>query len=356
MKRTWHLILSFALTVAIGFMLYRSVPDWGQAFAVMVSGKLPWFFAGLSCVALHMLLRALRWGVLLGPVKDTIPLSNLLSLTLVKYAINVIPPRVGEIAGSLLLARKESIAASSVIATSVFERILDFLAVLLLFSVYLIFFAGWYPPSLEGGREIFDTVRASTIVGLAAVALALIVLLRMLHSRRWHDRVPTVIQKHVFSFVDGFRAMQSRPSAAKAIVLSLLIWLAISAQIWCFLRAYLEVFPVAGVILIMAITVVGVAIPTPGGVGGFQFFMNLSLIHFFRPYLSGVDAGSQAAGISNGVYVVSMIPVILVGLVLLHREGLSLRRATELSAGRAGDADFCMTPREGSPPQGFRAS
>jgi uncharacterized membrane protein YbhN (UPF0104 family) len=256
MKRTWHLILSFALAVAIGYMLYRSVPNWGQAFSVMISGKLPWFFAGLSCVALHMLLRALRWGVLLVPVKDAIPLKNLLSLTLVKYVINVIPPRVGEIAGSLLLARKERIPASSVIAASVFERVLDFLAVLLLFSFYLIFFAGWYPPYLEGGREILDTVRASTMGGLAAMALALIVLTRLLHSRRWHDRVPAIIRKHVFSFVDGFRVMQSWPAAVKTLILSLLIWLAISAQMWCFLRAYLETFPVAGVILIMAITVV----------------------------------------------------------------------------------------------------
>jgi hypothetical protein len=60
--------------------------------------------------------------------------------------------------------------------------------------------------------------------------------------------------------------------------------------------------------------------------------MNLSLVNFFRPYLAGTDAASQAAGISNGAYIVSMGPVILVGLILLHREGLSLSRAAALSA------------------------
>ena len=340
MKRNWYFVISLALTVAIGFMLYRSVPDWGQAWSVMISGKLQWFLAGLSCVALHMLLRAWRWGVLLTPVKKRISLNNLLSLTLVKYVINVIPPRVGEIAGSLLLARKEAISASSVIAASMFERVLDLLAVLLLFSCYLIFFAGWYPPSLERGREVFDTIRTTTIVGLAATAVVLVVLMLLLRSRRWHDRVPKIIRRHVLSFVDGLRAMQSRSATAKALALSLLIWLVISAQLWCLIRAYLETFPVTGALLIMAITVVGVAIPTPAGVGGYQFFMHLSLIHFFRPYLSGGDAGSQAAGISNGAYIVSMVPVILVGLILLHREGLSFGRAAELSASRENKADF----------------
>jgi hypothetical protein len=332
MKRTWYLIISIALTAVIGYILYRSVPDWRQAGSVMVSGKPLWFLGGLGFVALHMILRALRWGVLLSPVKERISLNNLISVTLIKYAINVIPPRVGEIAGSLLLARKESIPASSVIAASVFERILDTLAVLVLFCFYLVFFAGWHVPYSESGREIFNIIRKSTVLGLAAVVLALVILMLVLRSRRWHDYVPRIIKRHILSFTDGLRALQSRSAAAKALILSLMIWLAIGAQLWFLVRAYLGTFPVTGTLLIMAITVVGVAIPTPGGVGGFQFFMNLSLIHFFRPYLSGIDPESQAAGISNGVYVVAIIPVILVGLVLLHREGLSMGRAAMLSA------------------------
>jgi glycosyltransferase 2 family protein len=332
MKRTWYLIISIALTAVIGYMLYRSVPDWGQAGSIMISGRPLWFLAGLGFVAIHMLLRALRWGVLLIPVKPRISLKNLLSLTIIKYVINVIPPRVGEIAGSVLLARKEKIPVSSVIATSVFERILDALAVLVLFSFYLVFFAGWYVPSSKRGQAVFDTIRTSTMVGLAAMVLLFVVMLLVLHNRRWHDRVPKILQKHVLSFMDGLRSMQSRPVAIKALLLSLLIWLAISSQLWCLTRAYLEVFPFTGVLLIMAITVVGVAIPTPGGVGGFQFFMNLALVHFFRPYLSGFDPESQAAGISNGVYILSMLPVILVGIILLHREGISIGRAAALSA------------------------
>jgi uncharacterized membrane protein YbhN (UPF0104 family) len=188
------------------------------------------------------------------------------------------------------------------------------------------------------------------------MALILIALMRVLHSRRWHDRVPAIIRKHVFSFVDGFRAVQSLSAAVKTLALSLLIWLSISAQIWCFLRAYLDVFPVTGALLIVAITVVGVAIPTPGGVGGFQYFMNLSLIHFFRPYLSGADTASQAAGISNGVYILSMVPVILVGFILMHREGLSLGRAAELSANQARVTDFRTSPAETVLPKGPHAS
>jgi uncharacterized protein (TIRG00374 family) len=332
MKRTWYLLASFVLTLIIGYLVYRSVPDWRQAGSVMISGKPLWFLGGLGFITIHMILRAVRWGILLSPTKKTISFGNLFSLTLIKYVINIIPPRVGEIAGSVLLARKEKIPATSVIAASLFERILDLLAVLLMFSFYLVFFAGFHVPSSDKGREVFEIIRMSTNIGLAAVAVVLIVLFLVLRSRHWHDRVPKIIRKHVLSFLDGLRSLQSRSASAKTIILSLLIWLFISGQLWCFLRAYLDAFPITGVLLIVAVTVVGVAIPTPGGVGGFQFFMNLSLVHFFGPYLTGADAASQAAGISNGAYIVSMGPVIVVGLILLHREGLSLIRATELTA------------------------
>jgi glycosyltransferase 2 family protein len=332
MKRTWYLIISIVLTAIIGWLLYRSVPDWQQAGSVMISGKPLWFLAGLGFISLHMFLRSLRWGVLLTPVKDKISRKNLLSLTLIKYVINIIPPRMGEVAGSLILARKESIPATSVIAASVFERVLDALAVLVLFGFYLVFLAGRFVPSSEKGREIFDTIHMSTIIGSAVMVLALIIIFMVLRSNRWQSLVPKIIKRHVLSFMDGLRALQSRPAAAKALILSLLIWLTIAAQLWCLIRAYLSTFPMAGALLIMAITVVGVAIPTPGGVGGFQFFLHLSLIHFFQPYLSVTDPESQAAGISNGVYIMSMVPVILVGLILLHREGLSLGRAAGLSA------------------------
>ncbi len=332
MRRTWYLLASFALTLIIGYIVYRSVQDWRQAGSVMISGKPLWFLGGLGFTTVHMILRAIRWGILLSPTKKKISLNNLFSLTLVKYVINIIPPRIGEIAGSVLLARKEKIPATSVIAASLFERVLDLLAVLVMFSFYLVFFAGFHVPSSERGQEVFEIIRMSTSIGLAAIVLALIVLFLVLRSRRWHDRVPRIIRKHVLSFLDGLRSLQSRSASAKTIILSILIWLSISGQLWCLLRAYLDTFPITGVLLILAVTVVGVAIPTPGGVGGYQFFMNLSLVHFFRPYLTGADPMSQAAGISNGAYIVSMGPVIVVGLILLHREGLSLSRAAELSA------------------------
>jgi len=331
MNRRWHIVISLALTLAIGYLVYRSVPDWGQAWKVMLGGRPGWLMGGLGFVMLHMVLRSLRWGVLLTPLKTGISAKSLFSLTLIKYVVNVIPPRVGEVAASVVLARQEKISAVSVIGTSVFERLLDMLTVLVLFGFYLVFLAQRHVPNSERGEEILRAVREYSVYGLLGLGSGLAVLLLMLRSRRWHGWIPGLMRRYVLSFVEGFHVLHSRMAAAKVILLSVAIWLAISAQLWSLSRAYLEGFPFSGSLLIMALTVVGVAIPTPGGVGGFQFFMNISLVHFFSGYLSSADPYSQAAGISNGCYIVSMLPVMAFGSILLNREGLSLGGVARLS-------------------------
>jgi glycosyltransferase 2 family protein len=330
MKRYWQLVISLSLTAVIGYIIYRGVPDWGEATRVMLRGNLLWLLGGFGFVLLHMLLRATRWGVLLSPAKKGISRKNLLTLTLVKYVINVIPPRVGEVAASILLARKESIPAASVIAASLFERVLDTLTVVMLFGAYILLFSHRHLPSTQRGQEILIAIQSHSLLVFLLLLVGIGVLLLLLRSSRWHSWVPGFLRRWVLAFADGFRALHSGAKVLQVAFLSLAIWLVITAQLWSMVQAYITEFPFSGALLIMALTVVGVAIPTPGGVGGFQFFMNMALVHFFAAYLSAADPESQAAGISNGCYVASMVPVMLIGLWLLNREGLSFSRLSEL--------------------------
>jgi hypothetical protein len=330
MKKWLQIGLSLGLTLLIGYILYRGVPDWGQAWSVMIQGRPVFFLAGFSFVMLHMLLRAVRWGVLLSPVKPKISLKSLFSLTLVKYVINAIPPRAGEVAASLVLARKENVPAASVIAASLLERILDTLTVVVIFGFYLVFFGHLYAPNSERGSEIMLTIQNYSVKGFIILCLGFVMISLLLRRQNWTSRIPTRIRRVLLSFLEGFRALQRGGALFQAMVLSAAIWLTISLQLWCLMQAYLVGFPFMGAIFLMAITVVGVAIPTPGGVGGFQFFMDLALVNFFSKYMSSQDPHSQAAGISNGSYIISMIPVMLIGLVFMNREGLSLSRVSRL--------------------------
>jgi glycosyltransferase 2 family protein len=344
MKKVSQLGISLGLTFLVGYLIYRGVPDWGQAWRVMIQGRPPFLLAGFGFVMLHMLLRAVRWGVLLAPVKRAIALKNLFSLTLVKYTINVIPPRVGEVAASVVLAKKENISTASVLAASLLERILDVMTVVVIFGFYLSFFSHRYAPSSERGREIMANVQDYSLKGFIVLCLGFLLLGYLLQTDNWLRRVPARLRKIVLPFLEGFRGLQRGGVLLRAVGLSLAIWIVITLQLWCMLHAYLDKFPFTGALFLMALTVVGVAIPTPGGVGGFQFFMNLALVNFFADYLSSLDPHSQAAGISNGSYVVSMVPVILLGLVFLNREGLSWSSVSRMANQQPGASTEPSTP------------
>ncbi len=331
MKRAVQVAVSLFLTVLIGYLVYRGVPDWGEALQVMVQGRPSMLLAGLACILIHMSLRALRWGVLLHPVKQKISFRNLFSLTVVKYVVNVIPPRTGEVAASIVLARKESLPAASVIAASVLERILDMLAVVVLFGIYMALFGAVYTPSSSRGREILVNAQSYSVKILIALAVGFGFLIALLRSPRAFEKIPLKVRRHLIPFLEGFRALESRGRIFNAVLLSCAIWICITTQLWLLTRAYLESFPFAGARLLMTLTVVGVSIPTPAGIGGFQFFMNLALVHLFAQYLSPQDPRSQAGGISNGVYLASMAPALLLGLVFLNYEGLTLTRITRMA-------------------------
>jgi uncharacterized protein (TIRG00374 family) len=340
MKKILQISLSAGLTLLIGYLIYRSVPDWGEAWNVMVQARRPsMFLAALIFIALHMVLRAARWGVLLSPVKQGVSFRNLFSLTLVKYVVNIIPPRVGEVAASVVLARKEGISAVSVVAASVLERILDMVTVVVLFLIYLAGLSHLYTPTSARGREIVLSIHDYSIKSMVVLVIALAILVLILRNDRWMSRMPRTVRLIIGPLLEGFRALEHSGNTFKAAMLSLAIWLSITLQLWCLVRAYLDYFPLAGSLVLMAMTVVGVAIPTPAGVGGFQFFMNLALIHLFSHYLNPNDPSSQAAGISNGAYIASMAPVILSGLVFLNYEGLTLGKLA-----RMGQKDRCQAP------------
>jgi hypothetical protein len=196
-------------------------------------------------------------------------------------------------------------------------------------SLYTAFVLG-HSGHAAGPAFMKGTVQIGISLALMA-AIGFIMLAVLPRNPRTTARIPSKLRSHFLPLLEGFRALERRGGIFKAALLSAAIWLCITSQLWCFTRAYLDLFPFSGLLLLMVLTVVGVAILTPAGVGGFQSFMSIALVRLFSQYLSPNDSHSQAAGISNGTCLASMGPVLILGLVLLNYEGLSLGWMTRIA-------------------------
>jgi uncharacterized membrane protein YbhN (UPF0104 family) len=111
-----------------------------------------------------------------------------------------------------------------------------------------------------------------------------------------------------------------------SLMLSFPLWLSIAAGIWVSSRAFHMTFGYLGSFLVMTLLVVGVAVPTPGQVGGFQVAYKIAVTTF----LGASDEAATAAAIV--LWMISFMPVTLLGLVFMAREGLTFARMKQMAS------------------------
>ena len=114
-----------------------------------------------------------------------------------------------------------------------------------------------------------------------------------------------------------------------SLVLSVPLWLAIAAGIWLTSQAFHITFPFQASFLVITFLAVGVAVPTPGAVGGFHLAYQSAAAVFF-----GAPA-DRAVGAAIVLHAISFVPVTLLGIYFMAREGLTLAGARRMAEERS---------------------
>jgi hypothetical protein len=301
--------------------------------------------ASVAVSALTMVLRSWRWGELLRPL-GRVGFLDLFSATVVGFMAGLVIPRAGEVLRPYLVSRRHAIRTSAGFASIILERIVDLVTVLLLFALYLRVLAppGQIAPGLRSVLETSGLLAGAAALGALGVLVAL-------HWRaepvlRLADRVfgllparlGAALGRVLRSFASGLAILRVPPARMALLAAqSLLVWLSIALGLHLVIRAFDIALPFPGMFLLLGFLTVGVAIPTPGMVGGFHEAFLLALTEAF-----GVDRNAAAAA-GVAAHAVSNLPVLLMGLALLGREGLTLRRVADMAEDgaprEAGQAD-----------------
>jgi hypothetical protein len=311
----------------------------------------PWALALLLAITgLTYLLRAMRWQYLLEPIGPT-RLSVAFRTTVIGFAANtVLPARAGEIVRPYLLARSEGLSVPATITTIILERLLDFVTVLALFGVFVVFF----DPGLDHvNREVYRGVKAGGLLGAAAaVGILLVLVLNAIRPvlthrlvdfclRPFPERLRARVSGVVYGLLDGLAVTRDPRLLAQAVALSIPLWISIASGIWLVTVAFHMTIPFTGSFLIMALLVVGVATPTPGAVGGFHEMFRIGTAVFY-----GVD-NDRAVGAAIVLHAASFVPVTLLGGFFMMQDGLNLARVRRLGdQARAEEAVAQAPPAE----------
>ncbi len=319
-------LVILGLAAGLLFLFLRNA-DLDKVVTSVRAARVDYLLASLALTCMTFLIRAERWQYLLAPLGPT-RYMMVLRTTVIGFAASaVLPARAGEVIRPFLLARREGLSATATFATIIVERILDLVAVLLLLAAFLL----WFDPGVEArDSALFSAIRYGGLV-MTPVAIGTLVLMFFMagHPERLHawllkaERVlpaqlAVIIARLAKTFAEGFAVVRSPLRVLAALGWSLVLWMSIAAGIWAVAAGFGIEMPFTGGWLMLAPLVVGVAVPTPGGVGGFHEAFRLGATAFF-----GAD-NDTAVGAAIVLHAISVVPVVVVGLIFIIQDGLKI--------------------------------
>jgi glycosyltransferase 2 family protein len=289
--------------------------------------------ASLVAVGLTFISRTIRWRYLLSPLGET-RMRTVFRATVIGFgALAVLPVRVGDVIRPYVLARQEGLPVSSVFATIVMERVLDLVAVLALLAFYVWGFAG----ESELPARLLNPIEASATIAAATAGTLLVVMWVLATHPERIGRLAEALARVLpgklsgrvgllaSAFSSGFAVARSARAFALAVLWSFAVWLAIAAQSWTVTIAFGIPMSFPGTFLLQSMLVIGVAVPTPGGVGSFHEAYRLGVTTFFHA------TGNQAVAAAIVTHLISFIPPVLGGILFMAQDGLSFGRLGALA-------------------------
>jgi glycosyltransferase 2 family protein len=333
MRSRLRAVLVLVLTIGLLAFFFNDV-NIGDVWAATRQADPSLLVLAVALTMMTYALRAVRWQYLLAPIGPT-RFQTAFQTTVIGFAASfLLPARPGEVLRPYLLAKREGLPAMPAFATIILERLLDLVTVVLLFGAFVLLVD---PASLSADPATYGRVKTGGLIAAAGALTGLMIFFMLAgHPERlgaWALRLervlPPKLARGVAHFVEGFAqglVVMRRPAhLLGSLMLSFPLWLSIALGIYVTSHAFHMTFSYVGSFLVMTLLVVGVAMPTPGQVGGFHEMYKLSVMLFF-----GVPKDvAVAAGIV--LHAVSFVPVTLLGLIFMAREGLSFGRMREMA-------------------------
>lgn len=273
--------------------------------------------------------RAVRWRLLLRPLK-VIPVSRFLSPLAVGFMVNFLfPARAGELVRVYLLGRKENVSKSATFATIVVERLFDGLAIFTFLApapllLPAVEFAAlgrlkWAAPAILG-------VYIAVLVGLFVLSHhheafnGFIARSRLVQRRPLAAKLAHLVQQ----FTAGLAILKSWRAVLASVALSLAQWGFAGVSNELMMHAIGLQLPGYAPFFLLVLQGFGVLIPSPGFVGPFQY------AHVVALGIYGV-AESTALSLALLIHAGLFMAILGLGFFFAAREHLGLKEIEQVA-------------------------
>ncbi len=276
-----------------------------------------WLVPGLAVYFVSVWFRSWRWGFLLRG-SQPISATRLFPVVVIGYmGNNVLPLRLGEVLRAYVLWRRARVNIGTSLTTAVLERLFDGLTMVLFVLFGLLF----VPMSPFFSHLV--TVASVVFFGALVVFLSLAARPRLL-SRITHRLIETLVPERfrdplfelVEGVIDGLESLRSGRDVLVLFAVTLCVWVLEMVNYWLISFAFDLHLPYFGILLTGGVVNLLTALPSlPGYIGTFEAggIRTLTMV--------GAPAGPAASYVLV-LHAIVLIPVTLLGIVFVAREGV----------------------------------
>jgi uncharacterized protein (TIRG00374 family) len=319
MKEGAKALLGLLLAVLLLAWVFRDT-DPRQLRLALAGASIGMLILGGMLNLSHNVFRVWRWRALLAPVREGIPFRPLFAAVVVGYLTTwLVPGRLGELVRPALLSAREDVPLGPALGTVVSDRILDGMAIVLLFAVGTLVtqLPGEAAPHVAAIRVSALLLTGGMTVALAALVAASTARERLSAWLAGRSRAVRWAGRTALSVARGTEAMRRPALLLRIAALSIAAWLTIALGTWIGIVAAGAAVPFGAVLILLPVLALGVALPTPGGAGGYHAAMVFGLTRMFDvPRDVAVAAGIL-------MHLAVTVPVIVLGLALLRTERIA---------------------------------
>lgn len=321
-KLSWKKIVQYVIFLAVALLFLwlasRGIPFEEMLGYIKTANLWPLVLVFIGGLGSHFL-RALRWRMLIEPMGYKVKASNTFLSIMIGYLVNLVTPRMGEVARCGVLSVYEKVPADKLAGTMIAERAFDLLTLIAVF--FLTYIVEYEAVNLFVQENLWlPLTQRFSQSGLLTVGLLLVlIIVAFFIFRKKIFSSSNKISSILKNIIEGLSSIRKLKNPGLFILYTIGIWvlylLMTALGFWAF--PDLSLLSIREALPVLAFGTIGFVVPAPGGMGSFQYFVSLTLQEMYGiekalalAYANLSWAAQTIVLISGGVVSLILLPIL----------------------------------------------
>lgn len=294
-------LLQYLFFLGLGiFLLWLTLrkSDWNSILKDLSGANYIFLVPATLMLLLSHYIRALRWQILIHPLGYRPGTLNTFLAVMVGYWANLAVPRLGEVLKCTILSRYEKVPADKLVGTIVAERAIDVcsLIVVMLIAIFTQYdLIGNFASKSFGAffhSRTGDFSSFKLLIVLLVIALTVFVIYFLLKRLR-HLSFIKKIKGVLLGIWQGLISIRYIKNKGLFLLHSVMIWALylLSTYMGFFAMHEMRQYGLPGALSALTFGSFGMIIPSPGGIGSFQYAIQQVMILYGTTPEKGLSLG-----------------------------------------------------------------